>query len=70
MPGNSYWPYDDKRETGTSCDNWNDQSNTKQGETARKGDGWTNKVTECRMIITCSKNDEGSRYLEDHERQS
>ena len=26
MPGNLFWPNDEKRGTTTSCDNWNDRS--------------------------------------------
>ena len=37
-----------RRETGTSCDNWNDQSRMQQGKATRKYVGWTMKVAKCR----------------------
>ena len=48
-----------KRETRTSCDNWNDRRKTQQGKTALKVVGWTNKVAKSRMSDRCAKSVEG-----------
>ena len=50
---------EERRETGTFSDNWNDRRKMQQGRTARKDIGWTNKVDKCRISNRYTKSDRG-----------
>ena len=59
MLGNFFWPFDEKIETRTSCNNWNDGGKRQQEKTVRKDIGWTDKVAKCRKSDRCTKGDKG-----------
>ena len=59
MPGNVFWPWDERRETKTSCENWNDYKKMQQGKTSSTSVGWTSKVAQIRMSDRSAENDMG-----------